>query len=73
LGDGGVEDPERRVVGEVSEMLCLGVSTIDPQSLAWTGEGGGAGACRDKGGGLKDGVLFSPKTRLIPNRRGFAS
>jgi len=52
------------VVGEVSETLVL--STIDPRSI---GEGGGVGACRNKGGGLKDGVRFS---RLISNG-GFAT
>ena len=44
----------------------MGESMTDP----WSGEGGGAGAWRDSGGGLKDRPLFSLMKRLIPKERG---
>jgi hypothetical protein len=60
ISEGGVVSPET-VVGRVSELLRVGVSIITSS----IGEGGGAGACRDKGGGLKDDARFPPRSQLI--------
>ena len=55
----GVEDMEE-VVWFISE-----AHDIDESNICSWGDGGGAGACRDKGGGLKDDSRFAPNIQLI--------